>query len=43
VTCGGAPLDIVKSYIEKQRRPSSEKGIAQSLRERKVKVADVLK
>jgi len=43
VTCGGAPLDIVKSYIENQRRPSSEKGIAQSLRERKVKVADALK
>jgi putative transposase len=43
VTCGGAPLDIVKSYIENQRRPSSEKGIAQSLRERKVKIADTLK
>jgi len=43
VTCGGAPLDIVKSYIENQRKPSSEKGIAQSLRERKVKVADALK
>ena len=40
VTCGGAPLEIIKSYIEHQRRPSSEKGIAQSLRERKVKVND---
>jgi len=40
VTCGGAPLDIVKVYIEQQRRPSSEKGIAQSLRERQVNVKD---
>jgi putative transposase len=40
VTCGGAPLEIIKSYIEHQRRPSTEKGIAQSLRERKVKVKD---
>jgi putative transposase len=43
VTCGGAPLEIIKSYIEHQRRPSSEKGIAQSLREREVKVKDKTK
>lgn len=40
VTCGDASLEIIKSYIEHQRRPSSEKGIAQSLREREVKVKD---
>jgi putative transposase len=38
VTCGGAPLDIVKKYIEDQRQPSSEKGVAQSIRERKVRL-----
>ena len=38
VTCGGAPLEIVKKYIEDQRKPSTEIGIAQSLRERKVKL-----
>jgi len=43
VTCGGAPLEIIKSYIEHQRRPSTEKGIAQSLREREVKVRDKTK
>jgi len=40
ITCGGAPLEIIKSYIEHQRRPSTDKGIAQSLREREVKVKD---
>jgi len=38
VTCGGAPLEIVKKYIENQRQPPSEKGVAQSLRERKVRL-----
>lgn len=38
VTCGGAPLDIIKKYIENQRKPSSEKGVAQSIRERKVRL-----
>jgi putative transposase len=39
VTCGGAPLDIIKSYIEHQRRSSPEKGIAQARRERQVNVS----
>lgn len=30
VSCGGAPLDIVRSYIENQRKPPTEKGIRQS-------------
>jgi putative transposase len=38
VTCGGAPLEIIKKYIEEQRKPSTEKGVAQSIRERKVKI-----
>jgi putative transposase len=38
VTCGGAPLEIVKKYIEEQRLPSSDKGVAQSIREREVKL-----
>jgi hypothetical protein len=38
VTCGGAPLEIIKKYIENQRKPSSEKGVAQSIRERKVRL-----
>ena len=38
VTCGGAPLEIIKEYIENQRKPSTEKGVAQSIRERKVKI-----
>ena len=38
VTCGGAPLNIIKKYIEDQRTPASEKGVAQSLRERKVRL-----
>ena len=38
VTCGGAPLDIIKKYIDDQRTPSSEKGVAQSIRERKVRL-----
>lgn len=36
VTCGGAPLNIIKKYIEEQRQPSSEKSVAQSIRERKI-------
>ncbi len=38
VTCGGAPLEIVKKYIEEQRQSPSERGVAQSIRERKVKI-----
>lgn len=38
VTCGGAPLEIIKKYIEDQRQPSSEKGVAQSIRTRKVQL-----
>ena len=41
VTCGGEPLEIIKTYIEQQRRPSSKRGIAQSLREREVSVRDL--
>ena len=32
VSCGGAPLDIVKEYIKNQREPGQEKSINQSLR-----------
>ncbi len=38
VTCGGAPLAIVKKYIEEQRQPSTQKGVAQSIREREAKL-----
>lgn len=34
VTCGGAPLEQVKKYIENQRTPPSEKSIKQSLQEK---------
>lgn len=30
VSCGGAPLEIVKQYINDQRRPSSTKSVKQS-------------
>ena len=30
VSCGGAPLEIVKAYVENQRRPTPEKQLAQS-------------
>lgn len=33
VTCGGAPLEIVKRYIEDQKRPPTAKGIEISRRE----------
>ena len=29
VSCGGAPLDIVKAYVANQRRPPSDKAIGQ--------------
>lgn len=32
VSCGGAPLEIIKAYIEKQRRPPTKKGIDASIR-----------
>jgi putative transposase len=31
VSCGGASLEVVKQYIEKQRQPSEEKSIKQSV------------
>jgi putative transposase len=31
VSCGGAPLDIVKQYISDQRRPSNPKNVNQSM------------
>lgn len=34
VSCGGAPLEIVKKYIENQRKPPSEKAVKQSLQEK---------
>jgi putative transposase len=33
VTCVGAPLEIVKKYIDDQKRPPSQKGIEISTRE----------
>ena len=30
VSCGGAPLEIVRSYVENQRKPPSAKGARQS-------------
>lgn len=30
VSCGGATLDVIKSYIENQRKPPSEKQVKQS-------------
>ena len=30
VSCGGASLDVVKAYIENQRRPPTDKQIKQS-------------
>ena len=32
VSCGGAPLDTVRAYVENQRRPPEKKQIEQSLR-----------
>ena len=32
VSCGGAPLKIIKAYIEDQRRPPTKKGVAASKR-----------
>jgi putative transposase len=37
VTCGGAPLSIVKQYIEQQNRPPDNRAIATSIRESKIK------
>ena len=39
VSCGGAPLDIVKAYVENQRKPPSQKGIGQAKRITKTKLA----
>jgi len=36
VTCGGAPLDIIKQYITDQNRPPSEKAVLISKRENRV-------
>ena len=32
VSCGGAPLEIVKQYVENQRKPSEKKHVEQSKR-----------
>ena len=32
VSCGGAPLEFVKAYVENQRKPSEKKHIEQSKR-----------
>lgn len=32
VSCGGAPLDIVKAYVENQRKPQNEKHLAHSMK-----------
>lgn len=32
VSCGGASLDVVRTYIEKQRKPSDKKSMEQSKR-----------
>lgn len=34
VSCGGATLEVVKAYIENQRKPSSAKQVRQSLQEK---------
>jgi len=34
VSCGGAPLDIVREYIKKQSIPPAEKSVRQSLQEK---------
>jgi len=39
VSCGGAPLDIVKACVENQRQPPSQKGIEQAKRTTKTKLA----
>ena len=36
VTCGGAPLEVIKTYLENQRRPPTKKGIMISKREKKI-------
>jgi putative transposase len=36
VSCGGAPLDIVKEYVKNQRTPPSQKQIDQALKIAKV-------
>ncbi|MFM8454082.1 MAG: IS200/IS605 family transposase [Gammaproteobacteria bacterium] len=35
VSCGGAPLNIVKQYIQQQRTPPSQRSIRQSIQESK--------
>lgn len=34
VSCGGGSLEVIKSYISNQRKPTSQKGIKQSLQEK---------
>lgn len=43
VSCGGAPLNLVKQYIENQRLPTLEKHIKKSLAQTKKKNALTLK
>jgi len=38
VSCGGAPLDIIKAYVENQRKPPSQKAIEQAKRTTKKKL-----
>ena len=38
VSCGGAPLDIIKQYIEDQRRPPSAWGVHVANRHKKIKL-----
>lgn len=35
VSCGGAPLEVVKEYVKEQQRLPSQKSIARSIRARK--------
>lgn len=35
VTCGGAPLTVIKQYIEQQRTPPDEVAVKRSIRESK--------
>ena len=36
VSGGGAPLEIIKAYIEQQRKPPTKKGVGTSIRLTKV-------
>jgi len=38
VSCGGAPLDIIRNYIEEQRRPPSAWKVHVATRNKKIKL-----